>query len=99
MRNNNLYLFCLFLVCSTEFTDIVEISLKCFTDALVEEMETQSISGGLATGMPLAKMLPQIEKTIPVIIAEPGKNQFLQLIRDMSEVQVFFTLLYASMPQ
>ncbi|KAH0920920.1 hypothetical protein HID58_020938 [Brassica napus] len=84
---------------STEFTDIVEISLKCFTDALVEEMETQSISGGLATGMPLAKMLPQIEKTIPVIIAEPGKNQFLQLIRDMSEVQVFFTLLYASMPQ
>ncbi|KAL0660984.1 hypothetical protein Bca4012_097821 [Brassica carinata] len=84
---------------STEFTDIVEISLKCFTDALVEEMETQSVAGGLATGMPLAKMLPQIEKTIPVIIAEPGKNQFLQLIRDMSEVQVFFTLLYASMPQ
>ncbi|KAF8105895.1 hypothetical protein N665_0152s0030 [Sinapis alba] len=84
---------------STEFTDIVEISLKCFTDALVEEMETQSIAGGLATGMPLAKMLPQIEKTIPLITADPGKNRFLQLIRDMSEVQLFFTLLYASMPQ
>ncbi|CAH8300165.1 unnamed protein product [Eruca vesicaria subsp. sativa] len=84
---------------STEFTDIVDISLKCFTDALVEEMETESVAGGLATGMPLAKMLPQIEKTIPVITAEPAKNRFLQLIRDMPEVQVFFTLVYASMPQ
>ncbi|XP_024006039.1 peroxisome biogenesis protein 3-2 [Eutrema salsugineum] len=85
---------------STEFTDIVEISLKCFTDALVEEMETQTLSGaGLATGMPLAKVLPQIEKTIHVITAEPSKNRFLQLIRDLSEVQLFFTLLYANMPQ
>lgn len=62
-------------------------------------METQSIAGGLATGMPLAKMLPQIEKIIPVITAEPGKNRFLQVIREMSQVQIFFTLLYASMPQ
>ncbi|CAA7048192.1 unnamed protein product [Microthlaspi erraticum] len=85
---------------SNEFTNIAQISLKCFTDALVEEMETQSeAGGGLATGMPLAKVLPQIEKTIPVITAEPGKNRFLKLIRDLSEVQLFFTLLYANMPQ
>ncbi|KFK36073.1 hypothetical protein AALP_AA4G073900 [Arabis alpina] len=82
---------------STEFTNIVEISLKRFTDTLVEEMETQT--DGLATGMPLAKVLPQIEKTVPVIIAEPNKNRFLQLIRDLSEVQLFFTLLYANIPQ
>ncbi|VVB00874.1 unnamed protein product [Arabis nemorensis] len=82
---------------STDFTNIVEISLKRFTDALVEEMETQT--DGLATGMPLAKVLPQIEKTVPVIIAEPDKNRFLQLIRDLSEVQLFFTLLYANIPQ
>uniref|UniRef100_A0A1J3D2R1 Peroxisome biogenesis protein 3-2 n=1 Tax=Noccaea caerulescens TaxID=107243 RepID=A0A1J3D2R1_NOCCA len=85
---------------SNEFTNIVEISLKCFTDALAEEMETQTeAGGGLATGMPLAKVLPQIEKTIPVITAEPGENRFLKLIRDLSEVQLFFTLLYANMPQ
>ncbi|KAL1214083.1 Peroxisome biogenesis protein 3-2 [Cardamine amara subsp. amara] len=84
---------------SNEFTHIVDISLKCFTDALVEEMETQTVAGGLATGIPLAKVLPHIEKTIHVITAGPSKNRFLQLIRDLSEVQLFFTLLYANMPQ
>ncbi|XP_010500402.1 PREDICTED: peroxisome biogenesis protein 3-2-like [Camelina sativa] len=84
---------------STEFTDIVEISLKCFTDALVEEMETQTIAGGLVTGKPLAKVLPQIEKTMHVITAEPSKNRFLHLIKDLPEVKLFFTLLYANMPQ
>lgn len=63
-------------------------------------METQTeADGGLVTGMPLAKVLPQIEKTIPVITAEPGENRFLKLIRDLSEVQLFLTLLYANMPQ
>ncbi|XP_010551146.1 PREDICTED: peroxisome biogenesis protein 3-2-like [Tarenaya hassleriana] len=82
---------------STEFTNIAEISLKTFTAALVEEMGTE---GSLGTGgMPLAKLLPRIEMTIPVVTAEPGKNRFLQLIRDLPEVQLFFTLLYASMPQ
>jgi peroxin-3 len=84
---------------STEFTNIVEISLKCFTDVLVEEMETQTEAGGLATGKPLAKVLPQIEKTMNVITAEPSKNRFLQIIRDLPEVKLFFTLLYANMPQ
>ncbi|EOA38868.1 hypothetical protein CARUB_v10011233mg [Capsella rubella] len=84
---------------STEFTNIVEISLKCFTDALIEEMEMQTVAGGLATGKPLAKVLPHIEKTMHVITVEPSKNQFLQLIRDLPEVKLFFTLLYANMPQ
>ncbi|CAN8288502.1 unnamed protein product [Cochlearia groenlandica] len=75
--------------CDTEFTYIVEISLKCFADALAEEMERQSVGGGLAAGMPLAKLLPQIEKTIPLVIDEPDKNQFLPLIRDLSEVPTF----------
>lgn len=77
----------------------MEISLKCFTDALVEEMETQTIAGGLATGKPLAKVLPHIENTMNVITAEPSKNRFLQIIRDLPEVKLFFALLYANMPQ
>jgi len=95
---NKLISWCL-SCCSTEFTNIVEISLKCFTDVLVEEMETQTEAGGLATGKPLAKVLPQIEKTMNVITAEPSKNRFLQIIRDLPEVKLFFTLLYANMPQ
>jgi len=86
----------LFSCCSNDFSNVAEISLKCFAVALVEEMETQT---GLATGMQLAKLLPQIEKTMPEISAEPEKNRFLQLIRDLPEVKLFFTLLYANMPQ
>ncbi|CAH8388706.1 unnamed protein product [Eruca vesicaria subsp. sativa] len=56
----------------------VDISLKSCTVALVEEMETQT---GLATGMKLAKLLPQIDKT--EIRAVPDKNRFMQLIRDL----------------
>ncbi|VVA98080.1 unnamed protein product [Arabis nemorensis] len=81
---------------STDFTNVAEISLKSCTVTLVEEIEKLA---GLATGMQLAKLLPQIEKTIPEISAKPDKNRFLQLIRDLPEVQLFFTLLYANMPQ
>ncbi|CAA7051352.1 unnamed protein product [Microthlaspi erraticum] len=80
---------------STDFTNVAEISLKSCTVALVEEMEKQT---GLATGMQVAKLLPQMEKTTPEISAEPEKNRFLQLIRDLPEVQLFFTLLYSNMP-
>ncbi|CAN6811217.1 unnamed protein product, partial [Brassica oleracea] len=81
-------------VCSTEFTNVAEISLKSCTVALAEEMEKQT---GLAAGMQLAKLLPQIEKTVPEISAVPDENRFLQLIRDLPEVQLFFTLLYSNM--
>ncbi|XP_010506481.1 PREDICTED: peroxisome biogenesis protein 3-1 [Camelina sativa] len=81
---------------SNDFTNVAEISLKSCAVALVEEIETQT---GLAMGMQLAKLLPQIEKTMPEISAEPDKNRFLQLIRDLPEVKLFFTLLYANMPQ
>ena len=81
-----------FPCCSNEFTDVVEIALKSCTVALVEEMETQP---GLATGIQLAKLLPQIEKTVPEISAVPDKNRFLQLIRDLPQVHLFFTLLYS----
>ncbi|XP_010549092.1 PREDICTED: peroxisome biogenesis protein 3-2 [Tarenaya hassleriana] len=81
---------------STEFTNIVEISLKSFITAFVDEMETRE---GLGMGMPLAKLLPRIEGMIPTMTTEPGRNRFLQLIRDQPEVQLFFTLLYSSMPQ
>ncbi|CAN7117687.1 unnamed protein product, partial [Brassica rapa subsp. narinosa] len=82
-------------VCSTEFTNVAEISLKSCTLALGEEMEKQT---GLAAGMQLAKLLPQIEKIVPEISAVPDENRFLQLIRDLPEVQLFFTLLYSNMP-
>ncbi|KAJ0249165.1 Peroxisome biogenesis protein 3-1 [Hirschfeldia incana] len=80
---------------STEFTNVAEISLKSCTVVLVEEMEKQT---GLAAGMQLAKLIPQIEKTVPEISAVPDENRFLQLIRDLPEVQHFFTLLYSNMP-
>ncbi|KAL0899919.1 hypothetical protein Bca101_083880 [Brassica carinata] len=65
------------VLASTEFTNVAEISLKSCTIEFVEEMERQP---GLATGMQLAKLLPQIEKTVPEISDVPDKNRFLQLI-------------------
>ncbi|KAL5748820.1 hypothetical protein ACOSQ2_026117 [Xanthoceras sorbifolium] len=81
---------------SAEYRSVVEISLKAAVDALVDEMGVQS-GGSLVSGMPLAKLVPRIAQIGPCLLDEPSKNRFIQTIRSIQEVEIFFTLLYANM--
>ncbi|KAG5041801.1 hypothetical protein JHK85_014277 [Glycine max] len=83
---------------SAEFGSIVEISLKAVVDTLVELMRTKFSGGSVAEGMPLARVLPQVAQMCPLLLGEPSKNQFIQIIKNIQEVELFFTLLYANMP-
>lgn len=83
--------------CSAEFGSIVEIALKVVVDKLVELMGAK-FGGNLTTGLPLARVLPQVAQMCPFLLEEPSKNQFIQVIKNIQEVELFFTLLYANMP-
>ncbi|XP_047162081.1 peroxisome biogenesis protein 3-2-like [Vigna umbellata] len=83
---------------SAEFGSIVEISLQAVVDKLVELMGVKFKGGSITAGLPLARVLPQVAQMCPLLLEEPSKNQFIQIIRNIQEVEVFFTLLYANMP-
>ncbi|KAI4350993.1 hypothetical protein L6164_005387 [Bauhinia variegata] len=83
---------------SSEFGSIVEISLKAVVDTVVEHMGAKFRGGSLTSGMPLAKVLPQVAQMCPLLLEEPSKNQFIQITKNIPEVELFFTLLYANMP-
>ncbi|KAA8541319.1 hypothetical protein F0562_025282 [Nyssa sinensis] len=83
---------------SAEFGNVVDISLKTMVDALMEDIILQCGEGNLLSGMPLAKLLPRIAQMSPLLLEEPNKNRFIQIIRNIPEVELFFTLLYANMP-
>ncbi|KAJ1394220.1 Peroxin-3 [Sesbania bispinosa] len=82
---------------SAEFGGIVEISLKAVVDTLVDLMGAK-FRGSATTGLPLARVLPQVAQMCPLLLEEPSKNQFIQVIKNLQEVELFFTLLYANMP-
>ncbi|KAK3225213.1 hypothetical protein Dsin_005075 [Dipteronia sinensis] len=81
---------------SAEYRSVVEISFKAAVDALVDEMGVQS-GGSIVSGIPLAKLVPRIAQIVPCLLDEPSKNRFIQTIRSIPEVELFFTLLYANM--
>lgn len=81
---------------SAEYRSVVEISFKAAVDALVDEVGVQS-GGSLVTGIPLAKLVPRIAQIGPFLLDEPSKNRFIQTIRTIPDVELFFTLLYANM--
>lgn len=75
---------------SAEFGSVVEISLKAVVDTLRELMGTTSV--------PLARALPQVAQMCPLLLEEPSKNQFIQILKNIPEVELFLTFLYANMP-
>ncbi|KAI4347237.1 hypothetical protein L6164_008065 [Bauhinia variegata] len=79
---------------SSEFGNIIKISLK----TVVENMGAKFREASLASDMPLAKVLPQVALMCPLLLEEPSKNQFIQVIKYIPEVELFFTLLYSNMP-
>ncbi|KAL3529207.1 hypothetical protein ACH5RR_008529 [Cinchona calisaya] len=76
---------------SAEFRSILDISLKVMVDAVAEEIDIQS-------AIPLAKLLPRIAQMGQIVLEEPNRQRYIQIIRNIPEIELFFTLLYSSMP-
>lgn len=74
---------------------MADTSLNIVANALVEDFEAQSAEN---LGTPLAKLLPRIAQSGSLLLEEPNRSRFIQVIQNAPEVEVFFTLLYANMP-
>ncbi|GAB4845280.1 hypothetical protein Ancab_038689 [Ancistrocladus abbreviatus] len=83
---------------SLEFRNVVDVSLKTVASAVVKDMSDQLGGGSLTSGIPLAKLLPRVAQMGPVLLEEPAKNRFIQIITSIRDVELFFTLLYANIP-
>lgn len=88
----------LFSFRSDDFRRIVDISLKKVVNGLVEEVEQSSGGSSPSSGVPLAKLLPQVAHLGLELLEEPSQSKYLQIISSTPEVELFFTLLYANMP-
>lgn len=76
---------------SAEFGNILEVSLKVVVEAMAEEIDIQS-------AIPLAKLLPRIAQMGQILLEEPNRQRYIQIIRSIPDVELFFTVLYSSMP-
>ncbi|CAH9096139.1 unnamed protein product [Cuscuta europaea] len=83
---------------SAEFGNIVDVSLKAAVDAMVENMQTLYEETNLMVGIPLAKLLPRLSYLGEQLLEEPNRNRYFQVIQNLPEVQLFFTVLYSSTP-
>ncbi|GFS32358.1 peroxin 3-1 [Actinidia rufa] len=83
---------------SAEFGNVVDISLKTVVGALIDDIKLQLGENNLLSGMPLARLLPRVAQISPLLLEDPSNNRFIQIIRDIPEVELFFTLLYAKTP-
>ncbi|XP_077210884.1 peroxisome biogenesis protein 3-2-like isoform X2 [Tasmannia lanceolata] len=83
---------------SADFGNIMDISLKKVVDVLMEEIGLEERGGGPSSGIALAKLLPHVVQLGPQLLEEPSRNKFIQIIRSLPEVELFYTLLYANMP-
>uniref|UniRef100_A0A7C8Z8Z7 Peroxisome biogenesis protein 3-2 n=1 Tax=Opuntia streptacantha TaxID=393608 RepID=A0A7C8Z8Z7_OPUST len=84
------------VISSDEFRNVVEVSLRTMADALVKEVVDQSGVGTPCLGTPLVKLVPRVVQMSQLLLDEPSRNQFLQMIGNIHEVDLFFTILYAN---
>ncbi|KAI3670651.1 hypothetical protein L2E82_53796 [Cichorium intybus] len=82
---------------SSEFGNILDMSLKKVVDGLMEDINLQFGDGNLSVGIPLAKLIPRVAQISPLLLEEPSRNKFTHIIQNIPQVEVFFTLLYTNM--
>lgn len=87
------------VLASDEFRNVVEVSLKTVADALVKEVVDQSGMGAQShssSGIPLVKLVPRVVQMSQLLLDEPSRNNFIQIIGNIHDVDVFFSILYAN---
>jgi peroxin-3 len=73
----------------------MERSLRKIAEVVVGDLAVQTTLG---SGLPLATLLPKVGHLSSPLLEEPNKNKYIQIIRSMPEVELFYTFLYANMP-
>lgn len=82
---------------SNEFTNVVDVSLKTLVNAIVRDIFVdQSGAGTPSSGIALVKLLPRVAQMSQLLLDEPTSNQFVQTIKNIQDVELFFTILYAN---
>ncbi|CAO2842160.1 unnamed protein product [Amaranthus hypochondriacus] len=82
---------------SDEFTHVVDVSLKTVVNAIINDIFVeQSGSGTPSSGIALVKLVPRIAQMSQVLLDEPTTNQFVQTIKSIQDVELFFTILYTN---
>ena len=72
----------------------MEISLSRVMDQLIEDLRVEL--GNPISSIPLARLLPRVAQLSPLLLEEPIKNKYIQVIRALPEIDLFFKLLYAN---
>lgn len=88
------------VISSAEFGNIVETSLKAGVDEMVKNISAQCGEANLMAGMALAKLLPRLAHLSQQLLdeEEPNNNRYIQVIQNLPDVELFFTLLYSTTP-
>ncbi|KAG9143874.1 hypothetical protein Leryth_011512 [Lithospermum erythrorhizon] len=81
---------------SAEFSNVVDISVKTGVEVLMEDIKVQTGDSSLISGIPLAKLLPRIAQTGQRLLEEPNRNRYINVIHNIPEVELFFTILYSN---
>lgn len=82
---------------SDEFTNVVEVSLKTVVNATVKDIfGDQTGAGTPSSGIALVKLVPRVAQMSQLLLDEPTINQFVQTIKNIQDVELFFTILYAN---
>ncbi|WMV22130.1 hypothetical protein MTR67_015515 [Solanum verrucosum] len=83
---------------SSEFENILDMSLKTVVDVMMEDIKVLCGETNLKLGIPLAKLLPRLAHMSRILLEESNRDRYIQIVQNMPEVEMFFTLLYASTP-
>jgi len=86
------------VLASDDFRNIMERSLRKIAEMVIEDLTAQAGIPSPPSGLPLATLLPRVAHLSLPLLEEPNKNKYIQIIRSMPEVELFYTFLYANMP-
>ncbi|KAL2927737.1 Peroxisome biogenesis protein 3-2 [Bienertia sinuspersici] len=82
---------------SDEFANIVQVSLRTMVTAIVKEIFADQSNAGIpSSGIALVKLMPKVAQMSQLLLDEPTSNQFVQTIKHIQDVELFFTILYAN---
>ncbi|KAK9750415.1 hypothetical protein RND81_02G195300 [Saponaria officinalis] len=82
---------------SDEFFNTVNVSLKTMANAVMADVFNHpSGAAEPSTGIPLVKLVPRVAQVSKQLLDQPSENRFIKLIRNIQDVELFFTILYTN---
>lgn len=83
---------------SVEFANVVDISLRSVVNEVSKVLSVQCGESNLKSGIPLARLIPRIAHMGQLLLTKSNRDGYIHNIRSITEVELFFTLLYSGTP-